>query len=43
MRLGTGNYVGLMDDISLFSKALSATEIKLLHDLKNGVVELHSK
>ena len=43
MRLGTGNYVGLMDDISLFSKALSATEVKSLHNLKSGVEELHKK
>ena len=37
MRLGTGNYVGLMDDISLFNKALTAEEIRILYDLKNGV------
>ena len=43
MRLGTGNYVGLMDDISLFNKALAAEEIKTLYTLKNGVAELHPK
>ena len=43
MRLGTGNYVGLMDDIALFNKSLSGDEIKLLHSLKSGVAELHRK
>ena len=43
MRLGTGNYIGLMDDISLFNKALTADEIRILYNLKNGVAELHLK
>lgn len=43
MRLGTGKYVGLMDDISLFNKALTAAEIKTLYNLKNGAAELHAK
>ena len=43
MRLGTGNYIGLMDDISLFNKALSADEIRILYNLKNGVAELYLK
>lgn len=43
MRLGTGNYVGLMDDISLFNKALTPDEIGTLYNLKNGVAELHPK
>jgi hypothetical protein len=43
MRLGTGNYVGLMDDIALFNKALTPAEIKMLYNLKNGVAELHRK
>lgn len=41
MRLGTGHYVGLMDDISLFNKALTPAEVKNLFELKNGAVELH--
>ena len=43
MRLGTGNYVGLMDDISLFNKALMPDEVKTLYNLKNGASELHRK
>ena len=43
MRLGTGNYIGLMDDISLFNKALTPAEIKMLYNLKNGVAELYPK
>lgn len=43
MRLGTGNYVGLMDDISLFNKALTPAETKLLYNLDSGVAELYRK
>ena len=43
MRLGTGHYVGLMDDIALFNKSLTPAEIKTLYNLKNGVAELHPK
>jgi hypothetical protein len=43
MRLGTGNYIGLMDDISLFNKALTGAEIKTLFTFKNGAAQLHSK
>jgi hypothetical protein len=43
MRLGTGNYVGLMDDISLFNKALTEAEIQTLYNLKNGVEELYKR
>jgi hypothetical protein len=43
LRLGTGDYIGLMDDISLFNKALTPDEIKTLYNLKNGVAELYSK
>lgn len=41
MRLATGDYIGLMDDIALFNKALSADEVNELYKLKNGVKELH--
>lgn len=40
MRLGTGHYIGLMDDIALFHKALTADEVKTLYNLKSGVSEL---
>ena len=41
LRLGTGHYVGLMDDIALFNKALTDDEIKVLYKFKTGVAELH--
>jgi len=41
MRLGTGEYIGLMDDISLYNKALNEDEVKLLYNLKEGVKELY--
>ncbi len=34
-------YVGHMDDLAVFNRALSANEVKQLHDLKQGVRELH--
>ena len=40
VRLGV-NYVGLYDDLSLFSRALSADEVRALHDLEGGVANLH--
>lgn len=33
-------YVGHMDDLSVFNRALSAAEVKQLFDLKNGVSDL---
>jgi len=42
IRLGMGHFVGLIDDIALFSRALTAAEIGLLYGLDQGVVELHS-
>lgn len=41
MRLGTGMYVGLFDDLALFSKSLQAGEIAALYQLENGVGELY--
>ena len=35
------NYVGLIDEVSLFSKSLSAEEVKLLYGLETGVRELY--
>ena len=43
LRLGTGDYIGLMDDISIFNKALTADEIRVLYNMKNGVAALRSK
>ncbi len=40
IRLGMGQFVGLLDDLALFSRALAPDEISLLHGLKRGVVEL---
>ena len=33
--------VGLFDEISMFNRALSAAEIRVLHELERGVAELH--
>ena len=41
IRLGTGPFVGLMDDIALFDRALTQEEISTLYHLERGVVELH--
>ncbi len=41
MRLATGSYVGLMDDIALFNKALTTEEVGVLNKLKGGVKELY--
>lgn len=40
IRLGMGQFVGLFDDLALFSRALTPDEINLLHGLKRGAVEL---
>ena len=37
------NYIGWMDDLAVFDRALSAEEITLLFSLKDGANELHSK
>ncbi len=34
-------YVGYMDDLAVFNRALTGAEVKHLYDLKNGVRELH--
>jgi len=41
IRLGTGRYVGLMDDLAFFDRPLSADEMGALHALERGVAELH--
>ena len=40
IRLGV-NYVGLFDELSMFNRALSAAEVRALHELEGGVAELH--
>jgi hypothetical protein len=42
IRLGTGPFVGLMDDLALFNRALTPEEIRALYELERGVAELHS-
>jgi len=42
LNLGIG-YVGLLDDIAVFNKALSAEEVRFLYELDKGVAELHNK
>ena len=39
-RLGV-NFIGLYDEVSLFSRALSDDEVRALHDLEDGVAALH--
>jgi len=41
IRLGMGHFVGLMDDIAVFNRALSPEEIRALYGLERGVAELH--
>jgi hypothetical protein len=41
IRLGMGDFVGLIDDIAIFNRALGFEEIRVLYELKRGVAELH--
>ncbi|WP_162056325.1 LamG domain-containing protein [Pontibacter pamirensis] len=41
IRLGTGPYVGMFDDIALFNRSLSEEEVHSLYELKGGVADLH--
>jgi hypothetical protein len=41
IRLGMGHFVGLVDDLALFNRALTAAEIRQLYSLPGGVAELH--
>jgi hypothetical protein len=43
IRLGTGNYVGLLDDLAFFNRPLSADEVHALFALKRGVAELRTR
>lgn len=41
IRLGTGPFVGLIDDLALFDRALTPAEIGVLYGLEQGVAELY--
>lgn len=41
IRLGMGHFVGLMDDIALFNRALTSEDIRALYRLERGIAELH--
>ena len=43
IRLGTGHYVGLFDDLACFNRPLSADEVRALYELERGVAELHRR
>jgi hypothetical protein len=40
IRLGTGHFVGLLDDLAFFNRPLAAHEIELLYGLERGVFAL---
>jgi hypothetical protein len=40
IRLGTGPFVGFIDDLALFNRALTIEEIRALYELENGIAEL---
>lgn len=41
IRLGTGPFVGMFDDIAIFDRSLTNEEVKDLYELKGGVRDLH--
>jgi hypothetical protein len=41
VRLGMGHFVGLVDDLALFSRPLTAAEVRVLYGLSRGVAELY--
>jgi hypothetical protein len=43
VRLGTGHYVGLVDDIAFFNRPLTPDEIGVLYGLEGGVVALRGR
>jgi hypothetical protein len=43
IRLGTGHYVGLFDDIAIFNRALSLEEIRAVYGLNSGIAELRQR
>lgn len=40
IRLGIGDFVGRLDDLAFFDRALTADEVGVLHALENGVASL---
>jgi hypothetical protein len=42
IRLGTGHYVGLLDDLAFFNRPLSSEEIRAVNGLERGVAELYA-
>lgn len=43
IRLGTGHYVGLFDDLAFFDRALTPDEIRLVNGLSGGVADLRRR
>ena len=43
IRLGTGPFVGMFDEIAAFNRALTDEEIKTLYELQHGVADLYAK
>lgn len=41
IRLGTGPFVGMFDDIAMFDRSLTDEEVRKLYELKGGVRDLH--
>ncbi len=41
IRLGMGHFVGLIDDLAIFNRPLTAAEVRGLYALEQGVVALH--
>ena len=41
IRLGMGHFVGLVDDLALFNRALTPAEVRGLYGLRRGVAELY--
>jgi hypothetical protein len=41
IRLGTGPYVGMFDDIAVFNNSLTYEEVHILYKLKGGVSDLY--
>jgi hypothetical protein len=43
IRLGTGHYVGLFDDLAFFNRPLAGDEVRVLFELERGVAELRTR
>lgn len=41
IRLGTGHFVGLIDDLACFDRALTSDDVRALYALEQGVADLH--